>query len=213
MTWTAIIWRAHASNKGDRTESIGANWTVAYAAEMFRPKQNEIVTASSDAQPKVSFRPPRNRFQKSNIHFYSVYFIFQNIIKYQCNCNSIDSMIIICGIQAALSLRHARLYFNTIKIGAISKQSVPWRSQSHPWPPPRSTCPSRRSPRPCSRPRAASRWRSTGTRGSRRTASSATSSLFTAKILGWPVHKFIIVHACEFVCAIRTESIYNYNSN
>ena len=83
--------------------------------------------------------------------------IFQNIIKYQCNFNSIDSMIIICGIQAALSLRHARLYFSTIKIGVISKQSVPWRSQSHPWPPPRSTCPSRRSPRPCSRSRAASR--------------------------------------------------------
>ena len=119
MTWTAIIWRAHASNNGDRTESIGANWTVAYAAEMFRPKQNEIVTASSDAQPKVSFRPPRNRFQKSNIHFYSVYFIFQNIIKYQCNCNSIDSMIIICGIQAALSLRLTQLCFSTIKIGAI----------------------------------------------------------------------------------------------
>ena len=163
MTWTAIIWRAHASNNGDRTESIGANWTVAYAAEMFRPKQNEIVTASSGAQPKVSFRSPRNRFQKSNIHFYIVFsvLVYNNISKYHKIsmqfCTSIDSMIIICGIQAALSRRLTQLCFSTIKIWCNSKHSVPWRSQSHPWPPPRSTCPSRRSPRPCSRSRAASR--------------------------------------------------------
>ena len=38
ILFVKTLWRAHASNNGDRTESIGANWTVAYAAEMFRPK-------------------------------------------------------------------------------------------------------------------------------------------------------------------------------